>query len=294
MRALWLKFRYRCEYTLFWIAARIFSTLPVDTGADLSAFLCRIIAPRLKRHPRALNNLRLAFPQKSPAELEIIARDMWAGIGRTFAESFHLALLSSPARYEVENEGELREALQDNAGCVFCAPHCSNWELVAAGALLLGFNTTGVYQKISNPLVDKRVREMRAFLYPAGLYPKGPVAARAMMRHASQGGVVGMLADRRDDDGVTVPFFGRPAPSTPFPALLARRYAMPLLACRIVRDPGPRFRLRVHRIDVPRTDDRDDDVKVATTRMQAVFESWISESPQQWTWSHRRWSKPDG
>ena len=39
-----------------------------------------------------------------------------------------------------------------------------------------------------------------------------------------------LLADLRDDNGAAVPFFGTPALSTVFPALLARKTGRPLYA----------------------------------------------------------------
>jgi KDO2-lipid IV(A) lauroyltransferase len=31
-------------------------------------------------------------------------------------------------------------------------------------------------------------------------------------------------------------------------------------------------------------------MKAALTAMQAQFEAWIRENPEQWMWSNRRWS----
>jgi KDO2-lipid IV(A) lauroyltransferase len=33
-----------------------------------------------------------------------------------------------------------------------------------------------------------------------------------------------------------------------------------------------------------------DDIKSITAAMQAEFEAWIRETPEQWMWSNRRWS----
>jgi KDO2-lipid IV(A) lauroyltransferase len=41
---------------------------------------------------------------------------------------------------------------------------------------------------------------------------------------------------------------------------------------------------------VPWTDDPNADAKAALTEMQAQFEAWIRETPEQWMWSNRRWS----
>ena len=56
-----------------------------------------------------------------------------------------------------------------------------------------------------------------------------------------------------------------------------------------MRLPDVRFSVRVERIEVPETGDRDADVLAATTALQAQFEEFIREAPDQWMWAHRRW-----
>jgi KDO2-lipid IV(A) lauroyltransferase len=42
-------------------------------------------------------------------------------------------------------------------------------------------------------------------------------------------------------------------------------------------------------VEVPVTEDRDADVRVATENLQAKFEEFVREAPEQWMWAHRRW-----
>ena len=50
-----------------------------------------------------------------------------------------------------------------------------------------------------------------------------------------------------------------------------------------------RFSLRVEPVEVPVTADRDADIVAATANLQAQFEAFIREAPEQWMWAHRRW-----
>ena len=130
---------------------------------------------------------------------------------------------------------ELPEQLDEiirGGPCVYCGLHICNWELVAYASKLMGcLSFTGAaHQRLSNPLVDEETRKLLAFLYDGGLLPKTPVTARALMKTAGSGGYPAFLADLRDDNGAAVPFFGKPALSTPFPALLARKAGLPLYA----------------------------------------------------------------
>ena len=50
------------------------------------------------------------------------------------------------------------------------------------------------------------------------------------------------------------------------------------------------FRVEMHEIKVPRTDDQEADIKQIITEIQSTFEGWIREYPEQFMWSNRRWS----
>ena len=279
--------KYRIEYAAFRAVGAVLGALPVETAARLSGAGWRLIAPHLRRHTRALGNLRSAFPEKSEAEREAIARAMWENLGRTFAEAFHLGDYAQPGHIEVDNAEGLA-AFSRKGGGVICAPHLSNWELNVIEAVRLGVHAAGIYQRVKNPLVDAYVRAMRAPLYPGGLFEKS-VAARQVLRHVRNGGVAVILADLRGATGVAVPFFGRPAPSTPFPAMIARTLGVPLSVSCLTREKGARFRMRFEEIPVPVTDDRDADIALATARIQAALERFVRERPEQWMWAHRRW-----
>jgi len=172
---------------------------------------------------------------------------------------------------------------------VACGLHMGNWEITSQGALHIGKRAAGVYQKIANPLVDRDVSAARAPLYPGGLMEKSPRTARALLRHAQEGGCAAFLADQRDRRGIEVSFFGRPARSATFPALVARSTGTPLYVCRVKRLDGVRFSLRIEQVTVPRTADREADVAAATSAIQSAFEAMIREAPEQWMWAHRRW-----
>ena len=113
--------------------------------------------------------------------------------------------------------------------------------------------------------------------------------ALKLVRIVRDGGAVAVLADLRDRRGAAVPYFGQPAPSTTFPALLARTTGATLVAGRVVRSGPVRFFIEGEVIEVPKTPDRDADIIEGTQRIQACFERWVREHPDQWMWAHRRW-----
>ena len=149
-------------------------------------------------------------------------------------------------------------------------------------------NSAILYRTPNNRFIAADITAMREPMM-GKLIPAG-VAAPIRMAEALDAGVnLGMLIDQRFGRGPMVPFFGHPAPTSTFPALVARTTGAPLIAWFCERRVGVRFHLTAQQIEVPQTDDRDTDIALATARLQKSFEDAIRARPSQWMWGHRRW-----
>ena len=94
-----------------------------------------------------------------------------------------------------------------------------------------------VYRPARNPLVDCMVRRRRVAIGQVMIERKGAVPT--LLRVLRRKGYIGLLIDQHAKrDGVWVPFFGRPASTTPAPALLALRTGAPILTVYSRRLPG--------------------------------------------------------
>jgi Kdo2-lipid IVA lauroyltransferase/acyltransferase len=281
--------RLRLEFAGLWLAIVLARAIPVQAASWLSGNIWRLIAPRLRRHKRALANLELAYPEKSLGEREAIAAAMWENLGRTFIESFRIKTLTQSDRIVFEPAQGFDEAARGAKPFIVCGLHLGNWEILAHGGQRLGVSLIGVYQRLSNPHIEILLHSIRAPLYKAGLTPKTPLAARVLLRAIKNGACPCFLADLRDDNGPFVPFFGQPARSTVFPALLARTTGVPLYAGAAFRRPGGRFSIRIAPILMPQTNNSAADALVATQALQRQYEAFIREAPEQWMWAHRKW-----
>ena len=276
------------EYLSFRAVVGLVRALPTDLSIRLMGRIWAVVAPRLKRHRRALKHIRRAMPELSAAQSEAIIRSMWRNLGMTAAETMLLdRLYNEPSRLEISEESQDILALQRG---VLITLHQGNWEILTAPMGYHGHKVAAVYQRIRNPLVDGYVRQQRKLIYQGGLYNKGKEAAINLMKHA-ESGFVGIVADLRDAKKVTVPFFGMPAPSTPFPAMIALSRDIPIIAGRAIRTAPGRFRLETRPVPVSQTGNREADVLQTTQAIQAVFEEWVRDVPDQWMWAHKRWDE---
>lgn len=275
--------------------ARLFfaamGALPLDAASGFGGAVARWIGPRLGVSNRARRNLRAAIPELSAERVEAIVRGMWDNLGRVAAEYPHLRnirMFPSDGRVEVENLNYLDSALAAGRPIILFGGHLANFEIGPQAAGQYGLDIARIYRAANNPLVDKIIAGFRR---DEGEYiPKGAVASRRAVAVLRRGGHLGLLADQKLNEGIPVPFFGRPAMTAPALALLALRFDCTVLPARVERLEGARFRLTVYPpLELPDTGDRDADIAALTTAVNATLEAWIRERPEQWFWLHNRW-----
>ncbi len=284
--------RFRLEYAALRAGIVIARALPFEAAVRIGGWLWFAFAPHLSRHRRADRHLAAMIPAYSAAERARILREMWRNLGQTFVELLLLdRLVAEPDRVAMDATCQtlLRRTMDE--GAIVVSLHLGNWEASVVPLFAAGARHAAVYRHATNPLVDSYLLGSRSRYYRDGLFAKGDAAARALLRRAREGKSCGIMADLRDNSGLEVPLFGRSAPSTSFPAMLARRFHRPLFAVGVVRTGVARFRMEATEIAVQQTGDRDADIRAATARTQEVFEGWIRRWPEQWMWAHRRYDR---
>jgi len=276
---------------------RILGLLPIGTASALGGRVARAIGPRIGASKRARRNLVRAFPERSPAEIEAIVADVWDNLGRTVAEFPHLTRLRAVPDGTAKRPGEVELVgwtaidAERPAGrpILFVSAHLANWEVLTAIARAYDQPLNVVYRPANNRWVESLYRKARLAVAES-VIPKGAEGARMAIQALRAGRHLGMLVDQKMNDGIAVPFFGRPAMTASAPAELALRYDAVIIPAQMVRLPGARFRMIMHPpLTLPRTGDRHADVLAVMTQINAMIESWIRAQPGQWLWLHKRW-----
>jgi KDO2-lipid IV(A) lauroyltransferase len=294
--------QYRLEYVGLRLVAGIFRALPLNVATRISASSWRLLAPIInpKRHKRALDNLAIAFPDKSEEERLAIARAHWENLGRVMAETMRIdRFLAEPERIDIISQNLFSRYKDKLGAAIGISLHMGNWELAILPFTWAGGNPAAVYRSVNNPYVDQYLRDQRKDLYPGGLFGRGNVGehgddqktARAIMDFVRRGGRLGLVCDLYDRKGIPVQFFGKDARTQAIAAMIARRVGARIWLSRCKRiGTESRFEIELKELRVPRTADQAEDIRWIMTHMQKQFEAWIREAPEQWMWSNRRWS----
>jgi KDO2-lipid IV(A) lauroyltransferase len=264
--------------------------LPTGLASTFGGFLGRLIGPHTRVSRRAMGNLHRAMPANSATENWRIIRKMWENLGRALAEYPHLSSICDPrsGRVEIVNGEAIASLLDRGRPAIFFSGHFGNWEVGPTMIhRLMGRSLMSVYRAPNNPWVQRLLDR----LLPSRLaVAKGSTGSRHLLRHLRNGGSCAMLVDQKMNDGIAVPFFGRPAMTAPAAARLSLRFDCPIIPVRVERLEGARFRFTVlPSFDSRRTGDADADVLDIMTRVNAQIENWVRLCPEQWLWLHRRW-----
>jgi len=229
--------------------------------------------------------LRIAFPERSPAELEKLATAIWGNVGAVMAEYGHLKTIcgdQADERLKIEIHPGLRACRSGGRPAVFVAAHLSNFEICAAAIRQMAGPVTIVYKPLKNPWLDKMLakyrRTMGCRLISSDLGP-GP-----LLRELRAGRSIGIVMDQRHPGGTPIPFFGLRKPTTIVPARLALRCGADFIPVRAERLMGSRFRVTFHE-PVPQGDPNEPEIERAlgmTSAVHALFEEWIRACPRDW------------
>ena len=255
-----------------------------------------------RRHRRVtLANLELALPELAADARRRIARDCFRHFGAALCDTvsaMRFDLVEMCRRVTLDGWEHVLEAKRAAAprGLFAMTAHLGLWEMSA-----LAFGTYAgplhvVGRPLDNPHLDRELVAHRRKFGNRLLSKRG--AARGMIRGIQKGESVGLLIDQRvqHHEGIEVPFFGRPAWTTPVLARMSLRLGVPVVPIYALPAPGGRYRVLAKPAyappELPRDAadaERDAAVRTLTSRYLADMEQEIRRHPEQWLWLHRRW-----
>ncbi len=281
---------------IIFLSLKTLQLIPMHTAAKFFESFSRWLGPKIWRHKVVMENIKIAFPEKSLEERQQLAEDSWAQMGRTLLEYVYLDEIfdlnvenQASERIEIVNAQQFLKLRDDGLPAILFTGHIANFELLPMVAAKFGLDIKSLFRKPNNKYAAAHVAEARREL-DKNLIASGPGASFQLMSALEKNQHIGLLVDQKFRRGIQVPFFGHDAPTNTLLAKLARRFDCPVHGARTVRLPGGRFRLEItDELVLPRDQNGDIDIRGTTELVTGVIEGWVREHPEQWLWMHRRW-----
>lgn len=314
--------RHRLEYAFYLVVKGLLRALPHRAARAVGAALGTVAWALDRRHRQvAFSNLEV-LTELTPAARRTLTRRCFAHFGSSFTDlisSSRFSAVDFCARLSIEGFEHLVDAEAAGKGVVVMSPHIGFWEYTGYVAGIYGGPLHVVIRPLDNPYLDRELSWLRTRFGNQLIAKHG--AARAMLETLRSGGRLGILIDQRvrPQDGIELPFFGRPALTSPVLAKLALRTGAPVVPFAGYPEPKGRYRVIFQPPIWPheassqtnsqvssqansstaaerqpgeeRPGKRDDTVAVRelTARYLAATEAEIRTHPEQWLWLHRRW-----
>lgn len=275
-------------------ALRLLAWLPIPLLMLLGAGLGRLGGRLLRSRRRVVaTNLRLCFPERSPAEIERLTtahfRSLGIGLFETglawWAPDWRLR-----RRCRVEGIEHLRAA-QAEGGVLLLTGHFTTLEIAARTLCVAGIPFHAMYRPYSNPIFDHYMRCWRARRSGLDALPREDL--RRLVRALRQGRAIWYAPDQSlAREAVFVDFFGQPALTLTATARLAQMGRARVVPFFPRREGRGRWVVRFEPAwaDYPSGDELAD-----ARRVNAALEVGVGRAVADYFWIHRRFKqRPPG
>ncbi|MDB6148112.1 MAG: rfaF, partial [Spartobacteria bacterium] len=286
--------RHFSVYVLYRAASAFLRAVPLPgifRLGQILGFCAWLILPGYRR--LALRNASIAFDHEGSAgSLGRVVRRHFQLLGANLLSSIKITTMpvdELEGRTRINNLEVIHQYLRAGRPVVVILSHIGNWELLAQlWPKFIGSVRNGtVYQRLSNPWIDRHVRQLRS-RSGVELFDRKEGFQKAIDLLRS-GGVIGILSDQHaGDHGLWVPFFGKLASTTPLPALLAKRTGAVVVGIAVYTEGTARWRIDISSA----IETSGQPVEFLTFKANEVIEAQIRRAPEDWFWVHDRWKTP--
>lgn len=238
-----------------------------------------------------MDNLAIAFPEKTLLERKGIAKQFYKNLIDTFLESIKMLSMSDAtfAKRAQMDMKAVNELIAKGKNIQMHSGHQMNWEYGHwAVATQIQLPWVGVYKKISSDAVDRLFRKLRS---------KGPTVLVGVHEFKTRAHTVfkgqyalGLIADQNAGaaNGYWLNFFGRPVPFVTGPDKGALKNNPAIVFVKFIKLRRGYYRFENTVITEEGASFKEGEL----TRLYRDFlENVIKEDPANYLWTHRRWRR---
>jgi KDO2-lipid IV(A) lauroyltransferase len=279
---------YYLVYGLLYGISLLPTWLLYGISDGLAFFLYTVIRYRRKT---VMDNLRIAFPEKTDAERRHVARHFYRNFTDSFLETIKL-LSASPAwlnkRFVIDNPEVMEDFARDGRKIQLFLGHLFGWEVAnVAMPLLTRFKFIVVYMPVTNRIFERLSLKLRSrtgtVLLPA------TNMQRAIIPYRNTVYALALVADQAPggpENSYWLNFFGRPTAFIRGAERGSRIADIPAVFARVYKSSRGHYRSQLitisdHPASLPEGE--------LTRRYRDLLEKAIREQPATWLWSHKRW-----
>ena len=258
--------------------------------SDFSYFIVyRIFGYRKKV---VMDNLELAFPEKSLVEKKTIASKFYKHLCDILFESLKSITISKKEikeRFKVLNPEIINAVEKDNQSTIVVLGHYASWEWTYVIQLYTRAKGFGVYKKLKNKYFDKLVRDIRAKFGTELIHTKETVPKLLRSRSKGEISLSGFIADQSpklQKNQYWSTFLGHEVPVFVGAETLAKKLNYAVAYCKIEKLKRGYYTAEFEIIT--RTPKQFDNFELTEDFLNRL-EQQIYAAPEYYLWTHKRW-----
>lgn len=271
---------------------RLLSRLPFVILYGISDVLSFLLLHVIRyRRKVILENLRLSFPEKSPIEIQRIAKEFYRNLADLIVETIKLPGLTPDflrQHIKFPNVDLIRDRIQAGQTIVGMSSHQANWEWIPAALVVNHMPIDSIYKPLTNSFFEGLMLHIRSHLGPVPT-PMNTLPRQMVIRkHIPR--IIGLVSDQVPDvpeQAYWTDFLHRDSPFYPGAERLARSRKCAVFFFDIVRVRRGHYEVTFRLIAEP---------PYNTLPLGGIIESYrdiletsIRNNPSDWLWSHKRW-----
>nr|NQU90740.1 lysophospholipid acyltransferase family protein [Bacteroidota bacterium] len=282
------------SYGLFVFFVFVIGIIPFRLLYMFSDFMCFVLSGVFKyRRKVILDNLNRVFPEMSASRKRELMKDFYRHLTDLLIEgikSFRMTEAQINKRHIIINPELVERFHQEGRSMIIVAAHYANWEWGSLSASLqTNFNVVGLYKPLSNPFVDRFLRNSRfrfgttlASIYETSLtFDKYRNIPTIYLMAADQS-----PSKRERNKALWIDFLGVRTAFLRGPEKHARNNDLPVVYVDIQRVKRGHYVMELEVLAENTADLAEGEI---TGRYAGKLESIIRKNPANWLWSHRRW-----
>jgi KDO2-lipid IV(A) lauroyltransferase len=289
-----MRLKYKTEYLLFTLFAKLFHLIGLSKTRQTTKYLACFLYYVIPIRKRIIHeNLKIAFPLKTEAELKKLSISTYRNILLTFFELMSLPFISKSemeSSIEVNNLEELKEIANRNKGLIILTGHLGGWEMgIASLSLKLNKQFYVLAKQQSNPLTSDWIMEARKS-FGNKIILLG-VSVRHLYQKIKEGAVVGIGGDQRgDSNGPRFNFFGKSTALHTGTATIALKTNCPVVNVTFIRQHNYSYKVYWEKLSFDNLPaDNEGKIFELTQRYISFLEKYIANNPDQYFWMHKIW-----
>lgn len=275
-------------YPLLWLLSR----LPFFILHRISDVLFLVLFYVLKyRKEVVLENLTIAFPNKSTTELKKIRRDFYKHFTDLFIETiktFSISEKEIKKRYKYINKEIFREIESLDKSIILMGAHYANWEWIININHYTKLHCVGAYTKLSNPFYDKLIKRNRS-RFGSEFVPASKTIKKLIdYKNEHKKTVYGLLSDQSPQLHKThywAPFLNVKVPIHTGAEMLAKKHDFAVVFMSVKRIKRSYYEIN---FEILSENPKKTENYEITDRFLRKVEAQIHENPAYYFWTHKR------